>query len=427
MGQIKSMELRTTVPKDWEWLSLAQACSEIVDCPHSTPKAVDNSQWLMARTQDIRSGVFRAESAVRVGEEVYFERIKKAEPRAGDLIFSREGTYFGTAAEVPEDCKLCLGQRMVLLRPETRKVGSRYLRYWLNSPLMQRYIAGLRDGSVAERLNMGTIRTLPILLPPLGDQMTIVEVLSPLEDKIDLNRQMNRTLEEIAQALFRAWFVDFEGETDLVESEPGPIPWGWEVVELPSLVDVNPRYKLTKGQDAPYVEMKNLPVNSARVDDWRLRSYTSGSRFRNGDALLARITPCLENGKTAFVDFLGEDEVGWGSTEFLVLRSKPPLPSEFAYFLARTPEFRDFAIAQMTGSSGRQRVRTEALGHYRIAAPSEELAQRFGEFARAILHRMKANDEQSRTLGDLRDTLLPKLISGEIRVPEAEELAQEAV
>lgn len=339
------------------------------------------------------------------------------------------GEILGVPAKIPDDGVTYLhNQRLGKIEVcEPGRVDKDFLYYLFLSPALNNYLWRTASGSKILHTSPSRIESYRFLAPELSEQRRIATTLMCLDDKIDLNRQMNRTLEEIAQALFLAWFVDFEGETDLVESDLGPIPRGWEVVELPSLVDVNPRYKLTKGQDAPYVEMKNLPVNSARVDDWRLRSYTSGSRFRNGDALLARITPCLENGKTAFVDFLGEDEVGWGSTEFLVLRSKPPLPSEFAYFLARTPEFRDFAIAQMTGSSGRQRVRTEALGHYRIAAPSEELAQRFGEFARAILHRMKANDEQSRTLGDLRDTLLPKLISGEIRVPEAEELAQEAV
>lgn len=135
---------------------------------------------------------------------------------------------------------------------------------------------------------------------------------------------------------------------------------------------------------------------------------------------MARITPCLENGKTAFVDFLSEDQVGWGSTEYIVLRPKPPLPEEFAYCLARSMEFREFAIQSMTGTSGRQRVPAESLSHYLLVAPPEQLGKRFGSFVRPLFARASAAALESRTFSALRDALLPKLISGELRVKYAE-------
>jgi type I restriction enzyme S subunit len=137
----------------------------------------------------------------------------------------------------------------------------------------------------------------------------------------------------------------------------------------------------------------------------------------DGYTLVARITPCLENGKTCFVDFLGDGKVGWGSTEYVVLRPKPPLPPEFAYFLARTDHFRAFAISNMTGTSGRQRVPAECLKDFAVAVPPAELAERFGQFARATFAQMRAHDNESRTLAALRDVLLPKLVSGELRMP----------
>jgi len=143
----------------------------------------------------------------------------------------------------------------------------------------------------------------------------------------------------------------------------------------------------------------------------------SGTKFVNGDTLLARITPCLENGKTAFVDFLPEEgQVGWGSTEYIVLRPKPPLPAEYGYYLARSEDLRTHAIQNMTGSSGRQRVPAECFAQYHIAVPPAPIAQRFGESARTLMIMISANDEQSRTLAALRDALLPKLLSGELRL-----------
>jgi type I restriction enzyme, S subunit len=163
--------------------------------------------------------------------------------------------------------------------------------------------------------------------------------------------------------------------------------------------------------------MANMPTRSARALEVIDREFGSGMRFKNGDTLVARITPCLENGKTCFVDFLNDNQIAWGSTEYIVLQPKPPLPPEFAYFLARTDEFRAFMISNMTGTTGRQRVPAECLSNFKIAVPPAELAEKFGQFASAAFAQMKAHDEESRTLAALRDALLPKLLSGELRLP----------
>jgi type I restriction enzyme S subunit len=143
-------------------------------------------------------------------------------------------------------------------------------------------------------------------------------------------------------------------------------------------------------------------------------------RFVKGDTLIARITPCLENGKTAFVDFLEAGQVGWGSTEYIVLRPKPPLPEEFAYCLARSDGFREFAIQSMTGTSGRQRVQAEALSHYLVTEPPKEIAEHFGVVVRPLFARAAAASRESRVVASVRDALLPKLICGELRVRDAE-------
>jgi type I restriction enzyme S subunit len=174
--------------------------------------------------------------------------------------------------------------------------------------------------------------------------------------------------------------------------------------------------------------MSALPTASARVLDTIRRPYSSsGSRFANGDVLLARITPCLENGKTALVDFLTDGEVGWGSTEFIVLGPKPPIGTSFIYCLARHPDFRVHAIQAMTGTSGRQRVDVACFSHYWLAVPDAAIAQRFEEQVKSWFQKMKANDDESQTLAAIRDTLLPKLLSGDIRVKEAEKFVERVV
>ena len=257
---------------------------------------------------------------------------------------------------------------------------------------------------------------------------------------------MNETLEAIARAIFKSWFVDFdpvraseEGRGPVLpehiadlfpdrfeDSEVGEIPAGWKIAALSEVMEVNPRRSLKKGEVAPYLDMKNMPTQSARALQVYERKFGSGVRFTGGDTLVVRITPFLENGKTCFVDFLGEGNVGWGSTEYIVLRPKLPLPAKFAYFLARTEQFRTYAISNMTGTSGRQRVPAASLSQFTLVVPPAEIVDHFGETAQTIVSSMKVRDEESCALAAIRDALLPKLPSGELRVPEAERMAEEA-
>jgi len=279
-------------------------------------------------------------------------------------------------------------------------------------------------------------------MPPLPEQRAIAHILGTLDDKIELNRGMNETLEATARAIFKSWFVDFDPVrakragaarraptppdiADLFpdrfeDSELGEIPKGWRIAALPDLIDVNPTRALRKGEIAPYLDMANMPTRGHSPDEVIERLFGSGMRFVNGDTLVARITPCLENGKTAYVDFLKDGQVGWGSTEYIVLRPKPSLPTEFAYCLARSEVFRDFAIQSMTGSSGRQRVPVDSLQHFGMVSPSDKVADMFGKLVRPLFARSRAATDESNTLAAIRGALLPKLISGELRVKDAE-------
>lgn len=307
------------------------------------------------------------------------------------------------------------------------------------------YAIGQMTGtSGRQRVPTGSLAHLLVSVPPFDEQRAIARVLGTLDDKIELNLRMSETLDVMVRALFKSWFLDFDpvrakmpgrehGLPDcryegadlfpdtLVGSEVGDVPAGWEVVQLTEIMDVNPGRRLRKGVLAPYLGMSNMPTRGHVPDSVAERPYSSGMRFVNGDTLLARITPCLENGKTAYVDFLRAGETGWGSTEYIVMRPKPPLPAEFAYCLARSPSFRHYAIQNMTGTSGRQRVSAAALAHFRLAVPPVEIAMRFGVVARDLLEKASAAARESQSLRALRDVLLPALLSGSLRVNGARE------
>ena len=162
--------------------------------------------------------------------------------------------------------------------------------------------------------------------------------------------------------------------------------------------------------------MAALPTAGSSPDKTVLRELKSGTRFRNGDTLLARITPCLENGKTAYVQSLPRGTVGWGSTEFIILRAIPPMPPEYTYLLARDAAFREHAIQCMTGTSGRQRVQVDALAPYALPNPPAEVWAQLRALISPVFAQIEFIRQESLGLATQRNTLLPRLVSGEVGV-----------
>ena len=210
----------------------------------------------------------------------------------------------------------------------------------------------------------------------------------------------------------------------MVDSPLGPIPKGWEVKRLDALIDFDPTVRVPAGVNA-FVPMTSLSTSSMIIGDIEQRDARSGSKFRRGDTLLARITPCLENGKTGFVDFLKDGEIGVGSTEFVVMRGRC-VPATFVQLLARSDPFRAHAIKSMSGATGRQRVRRESLEQFEIAAPPPSVAEAFDSAVAPMFRLARTLADQNANLRAQRDLLLPKLISGEIDLAEAARLPEAA-
>jgi len=425
------------LPAGWALKRLDSVCEGVFDCPHSTPELTDHGPYL-ARSQDVRSGVFRTDGAARISEATYRDRITRAEPQHGDLLYSREGTYFGIAAEVPHGIRVCLGQRMVLLRPNPLTADSRFLRYWLNSPVMALHAHGYRDGSVAERLNLPTIRGLPVVLPPLPEQRAIAHILGTLDDKIELNRRMNETLEAMARAIFQSWFVDFdplrakaEGRdpglprdiADLFldcfeDSELGEIPAGWEVG------CVDNEFDLTMGQSPPsdtYNETGDgVPFYQGRADfslrfPMRRVYCTAATRFaKAGDTLVSVRAPVGDINMASEHCAIGRGvaaarhKTGSRSYSYQFMRS---LKDVFSRFEAEGTVF---------GSIGKKDFHAIPC-----VMPPRDLVVAFEWHLSPIDERIEVNERESHTLSALRDTLLPKLISGDLRVKDAGRFLQE--
>ena len=197
----------------------------------------------------------------------------------------------------------------------------------------------------------------------------------------------------------------------MVDSELGQIPEGWEVKPMPQAVEVRPRLPVPKNDQVPFIPMGSLSENSMLIGEIETRSKASGSRFQNGDTLFARITPCLENGKTGYVQFLpADDGICCGSTEFIVLRSRTVCP-EYVYLMARSDPFRDNAIKSMSGATGRQRVRDECFHQFFLAQPPQLLLEKFQSITRPQFQLIRSLNIRNQTLRQTRDLLLQKLLS----------------
>ena len=396
-------------------MKLEDVCVLIADCPHSTAPD-EGSGYPLIRTPNIGKGRLILEGVHRVSENVYHLRNKRAVPQDDDLIFAREATA-GNVAIIKNGEKVCLGQRTVLLRPNKEMVDPDFLVYYLLAPEQQYGLLGTANGATVAHVNIPTIRNLKISLPPLTAQRKIAAIIKSYDDLIENNQNQIKLLEEAAQRLYKEWFVDlrFPGHenTPIVDG----VPEGWSSCKLSDVISFKPKVKLTKERMKQFVPMQALSTNSMVLDtsQFTATASNSGSKFQNGDTLLARITPCLENGKTAFVTGIESDEGAVGSTEFIVMRSKELNPY-MVYLLARTDDFRQAAINSMTGSDGRQRAQVDKLEVLPYLKPTQNVIDSFAHITEPMFKQIDVKRRQIQHLTEARDLLLPKLMNGEIEV-----------
>jgi type I restriction enzyme S subunit len=292
-------------------------------------------------------------------------------------------------------------------------------------------IARMDVGSANPTLNRNHVHPMPIVWPPLAEQKAIAAVLGALDDKIELNRRMNATLEAMARALFQSWFVDFDPvrarldgrqptgldeataaifPASFQESHLGEIPHGWRLGTLGELVQLRTdRVEATPAKDITrYIALEDMPTKSIDLSNFRLGSAVNSSitAFRKGDVLFGSMRPYFHKVGLAFFD-------GITRTTTFVLK---PRKDCFRHF-ALLHFFSDDVVAHATTASVGTTipyVRWDSMESYSIPIPPDALLVRFEKMISPLVERISIQGEESRTLATLRDTLLPKLLSGEL-------------
>lgn len=270
-----------------------------------------------------------------------------------------------------------------------------YLMMWFRRPEFDRICWLHTDGSVRGGITWDDICRLEFPVPAIEEQREIVRSYKAISERIAIKKQINDNLEATAQVYFDSLFFG--------KSEPD--------CTLADIALVNPVRPLAKGVEARCFEMATLPTNGCIPTGDIVKPYNGGVRFINGDTLIARITPCLENGKAAYINILSDNEVAFGSTEYIVFAAKDNMPSCFYYFLIRNTKFVTFALQFMNGSSGRQRVSGEELASFPLVRPSTENLKAFDKVGSMVLEQMKENTSEIQKLKQLQEVIAAAMSS----------------
>ncbi|WP_102579227.1 restriction endonuclease subunit S [Vibrio lentus] len=414
----------------FEDIKIGDVCL-VGDGAHASIKRKE-SGVLYLSSRNFKDGGLDLSKVYYISEEDFnkhFKDTSKAitKTKAGDVALSIIGTIGEPYVVKPSD-RFGLSSAVAFLRPDTELVDPGYLYYWLKGPEFQKAVYNVKGGVAQGYVSLEMIKGLPFRKFNKDTQVSIRSFLKNYDNLIENNNRRIAILEEMAQSLYREWFVNFRypnhednfdtgGNLQIVDSPLGQIPNGWEIKSAQAAITINPKTKLDKTTDNPFVGMSGLAENSMVIRDVIQKKGNSGAKFINGDTLFARITPCLQNGKTGYVQFLTEEQpVGFGSTEFIVLRESEDLSSELIYLLSRSNNFREHAIQSMTGATGRQRVHNDCFASLYVAVPPRDLMDEFTTLVAPMFKSIFNLSKRNENLKKQRDMLLPKLISGDIEV-----------
>lgn len=294
-------------------------------------------------------------------------------------------------------------------------VNSRFVYSLVTENSFVDYLSLVAKGSTYPAADTADFKKAKVTVPDLPTQNRIADILSGYDDLIENNNRRIALLEKAAQELYKEWFVRFRFPGHETTKFENGFPEGWNRVKMSDFIEFNPTVKATNQNEYKIIPMAALNTTTMLIDDssFEKAGKLSGSRSCNGDTLLARITPCLENGKTGFVQCLDANEVAGGSTEFIVMRGKQFSPF-IVYFIARDSVFRDAAIASMNGADGRQRVKVDKLKKLQWIKPCMEIVCLFDNLVAPQFKLIHELYTANQNLAKQRDLLLPRLLSGKL-------------
>ena len=397
-------------------MTLKDICELIVDCPHVT----DNDEgfgYPLIRTPNVGKGMLLLENVHRVSKDVYDRRNRRAKPQTGDLILAREAPA-GNVALIRESQEVCLGQRTVLIRPNKNLVVPEFLTYYLLAPYNQHRIKQSANGSTVEHVNMPSIRGLEIELPTLHVQKEIASILSNYDTLIDINTKRIKILEESARELYKEWFVRmrFPGyeQTKFVKG----IPEGWKYMRI----DEN--YKTGSGGTPS--SSHNEYYNEGTINWIRTGELKDGFIFKSEIQITdkglnnssAKMYPPYSVIIAMYGNSIGQLGIlsNPSSTNQACCVIQPKtIEYSWEFIYLSLIEYRQYLISFGFGAA-QQNISQDEIKKFKIVFPKKEIAQSFTYMVHPLFKEIETLQLQNQTLASTRDRLLPRLLSGELKV-----------
>ena len=430
-----------------EWME------SIIDYRGKTPEKTTTGIPLIT-AKVIKSGRIETPSEF-IAADAYDEWMRRGIPKAGDVVITTEAPL-GEVAQLPRG-KVALAQRVITLRGKKGLVDNAFLKYLLLSRPFQEDLAARATGTTVVGIKQSVLRKIDLAFPSFLDQRAIAHILGTLDDKIELNRKTNETLEAIAQALFKSWFVDFdpvrakaEGRptglpadiSDLFpdsfeDSELGEIPRGWEIAPLGDHIDLikgrSYRSDELNSSSTALVTLKSFQRNGGYRPDG-LKQFTGEYKeqqiVKPGELVIALtdVTQAADViGRPAIVKSDSHCSTLVASLDVGIIRRRANgcLSTPYLYFLMLTPRYVQHILGYTSGTTVLHLAK-DGASSFTLPIGSLPLLNHFAQLADLILRQVDASARQSELLAKTRDALLPKLISGELRIPDAEKLLEEA-
>jgi type I restriction enzyme S subunit len=393
--------------QNWKTYKLGEIANVDTGFAFKSNQYEDSGELKVIRGKNITEGHLRWGDDARYWN-LSINKLKQYLTQEDDIVIGMDGSKIGKNRAIlrSQDVPSILAQRVARVRARAEVSDQKYLWQLINNSPFESYVENVKTGTSIPHISMGQVRDFEINLPPLPEQQSIASILSAIDDKIELNLATNRTLEQMAMALYKHWFVDF-GPFQLgnfIDSELGPIPEGWEVKRLDYVLEI--KY----GKDH-----KKLPDGSIPL-------YGSGGIMRYVDQHLYDQESILIPRKGTLSNLFYLREPFWSVDTMFYSKVKLPNYGKYVFHFLRTTD-----LASMDVGSAIPSLTTELLNKIELIIPDQQTINRFDTIVSGWFNQMDANKQENQTLTTLRDTLLPKLISGAIRVKDAERTVAHAL
>ena len=413
---------------EWKEYRLEELCS-IIDSLHKSPQYVEWG-YPMVRVKDMEEGFLKLNQTAYVTKEVYEEFTRKHKPQKGDMLFSRVGSY-GITTFVDLEEEFCLGQNTVVLTSYNNKIiNNKFLFYMMISNIVKEQIELLVTGSTQKTISMKSIKSIVIPVPSLEEQEKIADILSSLDNKIELNNEMNKALEEMAQSIFKRWFVNFEfpneyGQPykssggDMVESELGMIPKGWEVKTIADVGEViSGGTPSTKNEDyyggnISWITPKDLSGYDRKFISKGERSITELGLQKSSAKLLPKGTVLFSSRAPIGYVAIAEQEVCTNQGFKSIVCNNEIINNNYIYYFLKLNKEN---IENISSGSTFKEISGIHMKNINIIVPNKKILDKFNQLIISYDNLFSKNYEEIDSLIEIRDSLLPKLMSGNIKL-----------